>query len=222
MQQISNNIFLREDIAKMELEDNTLPNPYLDYPFLVIENFLTEAEADLIAKVTKENSPKKAKVHGGLIKRIRNVESFKVDEISSNIYFKEFKKHQHSIEEFFSTPLLYGTDIQALGYRKGFFYKRHADNSSEIVDKNGDVVGYKLVSPERKITTVLFLNSHGESFSGGELTFNHLFDKRGENFSLFPKKGTMIVFPSNPIFAHEVKEVESGFRLTFVQWHMSI
>jgi SM-20-related protein len=29
----------------------------------------------------------------------------------------------------------------------------------------------------------------------------------------------LVVFASNPIYTHEVKEVKEGYRLTLVQWH---
>ncbi|EJF06886.1 hypothetical protein ThvES_00010420 [Thiovulum sp. ES] len=219
MKQLSTYVYLDSTLAKMELEDNLIPNQYFDYPFLLIDNFLTEEESDVILQRTVENFPKKAKVVGGFIKKIRNVETYKVDSISSDIYFSAFQKRQKEIENFFSTPFLYGTDIQALGYKNGFFYKKHCDNSSEILDGDGNLISYKLVFPERKITTVLFLNSYGENFSGGELLFNYLFDESGNEIKISPKKGSMLVFPSNPIFSHEVKTVKSGFRLTFVQWH---
>lgn len=52
--------------------------------------------------------------------------------------------------------------------------------------------------------------------------FNYLFDAQGNNIKFIPEAGDMIVFPSNPIFSHEVLRVEDGYRLTLVQWHNAI
>ena len=109
-----------------------------------------------------------------------------------------------------------------LSYDKDSFYIRHADDSSEIVDAGGEAVDYKQVAPHRVITTVLFLNSGGDDFDGGELEFSHLSDIDGVPFRMNPKQGFMLVFPSNPYFAHEVLKVTSGHRATLVKWHDAI
>ena len=56
-------------------------------------------------------------------------------------------------------------------------------------------------------------------FSGGELCFNYLFDEKGLPVCIRPEAGDMVVFPSNPIYSHEVHPVTAGYRLTLVQWH---
>jgi len=53
--------------------------------------------------------------------------------------------------------LLKGRAIQILEYLPGGFYKRHADNASELI-KDNRVVGYKEQRKKRKLTTLLFLN----------------------------------------------------------------
>jgi SM-20-related protein len=121
------------------------------------------------------------------------------------------------------------TDIQVLEYKEGYFYVKHADDSSELIDENGDTVGFKCVAPERKLTTVLFATSHqcntqegSECFSGGELLFNYFFNEKGEPVKIKAEAGDMVVFPSNPYFSHEVLPVQKGYRLTLVQWHDAI
>jgi SM-20-related protein len=130
------------------------------------------------------------------------------------------------IEEYFNIALTLATDVQVLEYKKGFFYIKHADDSSEIIDKDQQTIGFKLVAPQRKLTTVLFATSYATHmdektycFSGGELMFNYLYTKEGETVKIKPEAGDMIIFPSNPYFSHEVLPVEEGYRLTLVQWH---
>jgi SM-20-related protein len=117
-----------------------------------------------------------------------------------------------------------------LQYKKGFFYKKHADDSSELIDTNNQTVGFVNVAPQRKITTVLFgttcqddeETNNKYSFKGGELVFNYLYDKNNNQIKFKPKAGDMIIFPSNPYFSHEVLPVTNGYRLTLVQWHDGI
>jgi len=78
----------------------------------------------------------------------------------------------------FGVSFLKGTDLQVLEYKEGGFYKCHADNANEIV-KNGKLIGYKIVEPERKLTTLLFLN---DDYEGGEVEFCHLRFSNGKLF----------------------------------------
>ncbi|RXJ90430.1 hypothetical protein CRV01_04525 [Arcobacter sp. CECT 8983] len=96
-----------------------------------------------------------------------------------------------------------------------------------MIVKDDELVGFKNVAINRKLTTVFFASSCSEkedfnTFSGGELLFNFLFDKEGNPIKYKPKAGEMIVFLSNPFFTHEVLKVENGYRLSLVQWHDAI
>jgi len=146
-----------------------------------------------------------------------------------NLYQTLFMQHKNKIERFFNLSLTRSTPVQALEYEVGAFYLKHADDSNDLVDKEGNCVGFNCVAPQRKLTSVLFATSHttGESkdhysFSGGELLFNYLYDAHGKGVELKPKAGDMVLFLSNPIFSHEVKKVLSGYRLSLVQWHDAI
>ena len=139
---------------------------------------------------------------------------------------KKYSKHQKDIEEFFSLPLTTSTKIQTLEYTKGSFYKAHSDDSNVLL-KDDELVGFIPVAPQRKITSVLFTTSHNKektknSFQGGELVFNYLYDEEEKQIRLEPQAGDMIVFLSNPYFTHEVLEVKDGYRLSLVQWHDGI
>ena len=138
-------------------------------------------------------------------------------------------KYKSAIEAYFSVGLTVSTNVQVLEYKTGYFYIKHANDSNEMIDKNKKTIGFKLVAPQRKISTVLFATSHesqtfnkSQNFSGGELLFNYLFDVEGEAVMINPEAGDMSVFPSNPYFSHEVLPVEEGYRLTLVQWHDAI
>jgi SM-20-related protein len=102
----------------------------------------------------------------------------------------------------------------------------HSDDSSMLY-KDEQLVGFLPVAKQRKISTVLFTTTYDENisdntFTGGELLFNFLYDKDGNEIKIKPKAGTMLVFLSNPFFTHEVLKVNQGRRITLVQWHNAI
>ncbi len=238
--QISNNVYCDNLFENIEVVNKLLPNPYKDYPYLIIKNFFSQQLSNEIANsVQKDNKTlKKAKVkheilngiiQPELIEKYRKTNIYKLNDTYQNIYDTQFLKYKPIIEEYFSSVLTFSTKVQVLEYKKGYFYVKHADDSSEIIDENGDTIGFKNVANMRKITTVLFGTNHTEnykndkySFSGGELKFNYLYDKDNNPIILKPQAGDMIVFPSNPYFSHEVLEVQDGYRLTLVQWHDAI
>lgn len=237
MRQISNHIYCDDFVADLHLDTRLMANPYYDYPFLLIEGFLSpESCADMADYTFHERENERAKVKRNLQgvvvpeleEDIRKTAIYKLPEPLLEGYHLSFTHHQKRIEDYFRTPLTTGTEVQALEYTRGGFYIKHADDSNELVNDAGETVGFVQVAPERKITTVLFATSHaahdGEDmhFDGGELVFNYLHDADGTPVRLTPKAGDMLVFPSNPIYSHEVLPVTAGYRLTLVQWHDGI
>jgi len=238
MQQISNYVYCDEFISSLKLDTKLMPNQYYDYPYLIIKNFLSKTTCEDITQCTHNDSQAvqaevKIRILNSIVvssvdKNIRKTVQHKLHDVFINAYTKSFKAHQLEIEDFFSLALTTSTKVQVLEYTKGSFYIKHADDSSELINANKETIGFIQVAPERKLTTVLFTTSHakntnnGMSFNGGELVFNYLFDSDGEQIKLYPEAGDMIVFPSNPIYSHEVLPVDNGYRLTLVQWHNAI
>lgn len=236
--QISNLVFCDTFIMSLKYANKITPNPYRDLPYLIIKNFLTpelllpmvkeinrsqDAEAAAIKKTKKRSVVDPQVDHS-----IRKTLIYRLNEIDDALYLKAFIHHQQIIEDFFSLAVTTSTKVQVLRYKKDYFYKKHADDSSEIINKNKETIGFKVVAPNRKLTTILFGTS-GDSengdemhFTGGELKFNYLFDARGESITIKACAGDMIIFPSNPIYSHEVMPVKSGNRITLVQWHNAI
>lgn len=239
MIQISNHIYCDEKLEQMDITNRLLPNPYKDFPYLVIKNFFTpELCKQLVDLVKKDDEFDRAKVKeeviegiidANVVTDIRKTNIYTLDDFYNDYYEKQFLKHKPEIEAHFNAVMTLSTDIQVLEYKEGYFYVKHADDSSEFVDEDGETVGFKCVAPERKLTTVLFGSSHNDrlpddevGFEGGELLFNYLFDKDGNSVKIKPKAGDMVIFPSNPYFSHEVLPVTKGYRLTLVQWHDAI
>jgi SM-20-related protein len=238
LQQISGSVFCDDFIAGLKLETRLVPNPYYDLPYLYIENFLPLQTCKEIAETVRVSSEAEtAKVKSALLdsvvvpalkQEIRKTKIYKLPAVFERIYRQRFLEHQGEIERFFNLALTTSTKVQALEYTQGSFYIKHADDSNELVDDEGQTVGFVPVAPQRKLTTVLFVTGYDETaddmkhFSGGELLFNYLYDESGEQIKLRPRAGDMVAFPSNPLFSHEVLPVKTGYRLTLVEWHNAI
>lgn len=240
MIQVSTHIYCDPLFENIEIENKLLPNQYKDYPYLIIKNFFSQEACDKLVSLVQEDEKTKRKakvktevisgiVQADIVEKYRKTNIYKLDTFYNNYYDEQFKKYKAVIEEYFNIALTLSTDVQVLEYKKGFFYIKHSDDSSEIIDNDAQTIGFKLVAPQRKLTTVLFATSHvsnasekAQSFSGGELMFNYLYTKEGEPVKLKPEAGDMVIFPSNPYFSHEVLPVEEGYRLTLVQWHDAI
>jgi predicted 2-oxoglutarate/Fe(II)-dependent dioxygenase YbiX len=61
------------------------------------------------------------------------------------------------------------------------------------------------------LSLIVAMNDESE-YTGGEFVFKNI----DQPYRL--KKGQILVFPSIFVFAHEVKEVETGVRHTAVSW----
>ena len=240
MIQISTHIYCDSIFETIDIEHKLLPNQYKDFPYLIIKNFFSSASCDRLVQLvhedveTKRAAEVKTEVIAGIVQSdvveaYRKTNIYKLDERYARYYDDQFMKYKSTIEEYFSVALTLSTDVQVLEYKEGFFYIKHADDSSEIINQDKETVGFKLVAPQRKLSTVLFATSHVDhvqngaySFSGGELMFNYLYNSEGETIKIKPEAGDMLIFPSNPYFSHEVLPVEEGYRLTLVQWHDTI
>ncbi|XPV67557.1 MAG: 2OG-Fe(II) oxygenase [Halarcobacter sp.] len=230
--QISNFVFCDSFLNDFDIETKLLPNPYYDYPYMIIKNFFNEELCEEITNSIRENSDfidAKVKIENytnQVDEDIRKTKIYKLNKDYKKLYEKVFKHHQSEIENYFNIALTTSSKLQVLEYKKGSFYVAHSDDSSMIL-KDEKLAGFKCVANNRKLTTVLFTTSCEDSkktnsFTGGELIFNYLYDENGENIILKPSAGDMVIFLSNPYFTHEVLEVKSGYRLSLVQWHDAI
>ena len=226
MHQVSNLLYCSDFLYDIQIPSLLLNKAYFDYPFLIVGEFMSKDECESVLEHIKQTYDYElARVKSTSMAvdlSIRNTEIYALTAAQDERYELKFDAIRAQVERFFNLSLLGASDAQVLSYNKDSFYIRHADDSSEIVDSNGDAVDYKQVAPQRVITTVLFLNSGGEDFSGGDREFSHLSDINGVPFRFSPKQGLMVIFPSNPYFAHEVLKVTDGHRASLVKWHNAI
>lgn len=234
MTQISNNVYCSDFLISFDIETKLLPNPYYDFPFLIIEKFLDINECNEINKKVKEDEnfqKAQVKILDSVVlaktnEKIRKTNIYTLNDKYLEIYTKRFLSYQAKIEDYFKIALTTSTNVQVLEYLQDCFYAMHSDDSSMLY-KNDELVGFLPVAKQRKISTVLFTTSYDKNisdntFTGGELLFNFLFDKNGNEIKIKPKAGDMVVFLSNPYFSHEVLKVIDGRRITLVQWHNAI
>ena len=92
------------------------------------------------------------------------------------------------------------TDFKINKYGKGGFMSEHADN---IHHSHGQQYGYP------HLTSLIFLN---DEYDGGDFI---LCDGK---FIAPKQQGSAVVFPSNFMYPHEVKEVTSGNRYSIMTW----
>ncbi len=232
LRRVSNKIYCDEALFSMGIPDAFFPSQYHDYPFLVLKNVLSKQVCNEILESAKHTqdlvtAKVKSKVLDSVVaptvkENIRKTVIAKLSKTHRDLYIESFLAQQKQIENFFNVALTLSTKPQVLKYEKGFFYIKHSDDSNEIIDSSGKTVGFNMVAPLRKMTTVLFASSYKEDFLGGELVFNYLKDKKGDTVTLKPSAGDMVAFPSNPFFSHEVKKVQSGVRISLVQWHNGV
>jgi SM-20-related protein len=229
VRQISDKIYAEGFLFDLDIATPLMSNPYQEFPYLIIENFLDQQCCrQIINAVQCDNDAQSAALRGRkkrVDKSIRKTKIYTLMPVHRELYDRAFARERAQIEAFFALSLTTSTDEQVLEYTEGSFYKAHADDSSVLIDKEGRTIGFKQVAPHRKLTTVLFVSEHSDdvqdrySYRGGELAFNYFHDLDGNVVTLKPKMGTLVVFASNPIYTHEVKEVKEGYRLTLVQWH---
>jgi Rps23 Pro-64 3,4-dihydroxylase Tpa1-like proline 4-hydroxylase len=86
------------------------------------------------------------------------------------------------------------TGYVLLRYEEGQFYKQHIDTFKE---------------QQRALSCSFILN---DDYDGGEFAF---FD---EEIKLKPKKGSVIMFPSNFMYPHEILPVQKGTRYSIITW----
>ena len=114
-----------------------------------------------------------------------------------NIFNQQLNKHYNVTFSNYEQPHI-------LRYTQGGFYNLHAD--SEYWDVNAKK--WKRVK-QRDFSFLLYLN---DDFTGGELDFPNF------NFTLKPKKGMFVCFPSDHRFMHKAMLTTSGKRYAIVTW----
>jgi hypothetical protein len=92
--------------------------------------------------------------------------------------------------------------LDIVRWEKGASLTPHIDNA--------ELDGSSNYTPWRHFSTMIYLN---DDFKGGDIYWPNL------NKTVKPRKGMMIVFPSDAVFLHGVTEIEEGTRYTISSFY---
>ena len=139
MTQLSNKIFCDEHISSLHYENLILSSPYAEYPYMIIKDFFTQELCEEISLHVKNSTDMKK---AALISddksdnsRIRKTDIYTLTPTQLALYNESLSLHVKKIEAFYRVALSTASKPQLLAYKKGGYYKKHADDSSELVDK---------------------------------------------------------------------------------------
>lgn len=180
-------------------------------PYIVLtENALTHEFCDrVIGEFSDINEWRNARV-GAQAEVNQNIRKVDVIELTKNTIHAKNVAVRAEIEQtllavamkavrqyqamFPNCRIVEGRAFELLRYRSGGFYRKHTDSFAK---------------EPRSLSCSMALN---DDYSGGEWSFFS-----GE-FTLRPPKGSVMLFPSNFMFPHEILEVRDGIRYSIVTW----
>jgi len=177
---------------------------YLSKYIHVYENFIPNELCDeIIEEYRNDTEWAKSKVSSGLEPEVRNCSDIN---ITVSKYSEKGKKIDNDICNYMNKIVKEESQIfpelridqdsgyNLLRYTKGQFYKQHIDSSRRF---------------PRELSCSIILN---DDYEGGEFSF---FDNI-QKYKL--KKGSVIVFPSNFLFPHQILPVTEGVRYSIITW----
>lgn len=101
-----------------------------------------------------------------------------------------------------TTDTLYADTIDLVRWKTGMELLPHIDNAEPDGSPN--------LTPWRKFSAMIYLN---ENFEGGEIYWTRI------GAQLKPRKGMLVVFPSDAPFQHGVRKVTEGTRYTISSFY---
>lgn len=187
---------------------SNVPENLKDY-IVIIDNILSEDLCNLIIEEYQSDDWLLALVGQGVVnKNVRNVKTVRLDDL--NILHKNLSVRNQIITQlngamFFAinkykrsyAPGLTATrnsGFELLQYSEECFYKEHVDSFSNL---------------HRHIAVSFHLN---DDYEGGEFGFYN------GRHKVKAKKGSVVIFPSNFMYPHEIFPVTKGKRYSIITW----
>lgn len=207
------------------------PRENADSPILLKENLLSVMDCRLIANQflsTGSNDTPGTRGDNVWHNTVRSVYSFALEGEARDIYQAAIESIRDDIVDYFGVSLVNSSGAHGLGYKVGCKYDLHTDNCDVNYDNVGNAASFRLTNPSRNLSTLLFLTDSVDDLNGeyqhigGNLTFPFLVDENNECLLLEPRCGLFAVFPSDPVYSHQVHEVyavSTRFRFAIVDWH---
>lgn len=182
----------------------------LDSYIVVYENLLSPDFCDEVIHEFQDDNEWNSALVGAQASVDRNIRNADVISLSSRAVKQKNAKSRAKIEEtlygacatalrkyqaaFPFCRIVEGMGFELLRYDAGGYYRVHTDSFKKV---------------PRALACSFALN---DDFSGGEWGFFC-----GEK-TVKPGKGSAVLFPSNFLFPHEIKEVTQGTRYSIVTW----
>lgn len=114
----------------------------------------------------------------------------------------------HNISAYISNEFTSGWFESWSGYTQIRFNKYNTNTQMRL---HCDHIHSMFDGTRKGIPVLSILGSLNNDYEGGELVF-------WENESIELKAGSLMIFPSNFLYPHKVKEIKSGTRYSFVSW----
>lgn len=198
----------------------------LDLGLVYYRNIVPNSEhiAELAEKLSERV---KNNEHGDAPTRVRNWESWHDDHMEKPFNYKFYIYRHNEIDQndFYRDDLieiadsLYGSLDRAFEHYLTLYpWARNSVKSEEpqdgilkYVDDGGHLPAHQdLGVSSRLISTVSYLN---DDYEGGEIEF------RQSNVRIKPEAGSIVFFPSNFLYVHEVMPIKNGTRYSMPHWY---
>jgi predicted 2-oxoglutarate/Fe(II)-dependent dioxygenase YbiX len=135
-------------------------------------------------------------------------------DLNSDMYLGQIPQHQEIMDTFWAVILKYITELHAEHYKQwnGFSAPRfNRYTEGQIMPKHCDHIQSVFDGARKGIPILSVLVALDGGYEGGELV---MFDDH-----VVPMEaGSIVIFPSNFLYPHEVKPVTKGVRHTCVSW----
>ena len=185
---------------------------------MIVEDFLDPDRCQLLVDYAARQAPiplgvvdhgrtNTRKVASTVNRKARDSQKIPIDGIKTmleSLFVNVFTEH---VEPFYQERIEWWEQPQLLRYVTGGRYGAHADGGRWVKQEDGTITWHR--SLDRDISVLLYLN---DAFTGGALRFPKL------NFSLQPRPGLLVAFPSTGQYLHGALPTESGVRYALVSW----
>lgn len=203
-------ILVNSDYVKNKNSTNKISEKSLKSYIKIFDNILPEELCDhILNEYVNNNSWEKTLTGSGHNPNARNCsvipisQSYiieenpdirkEIDECLYDAVSHSLKLYENEFPEF-DLEIREDSGYELLRYNEGEFYVEHSDSYKE--------------SP-RALSCIISLN---EDYEGGEISFF----SRELTYKL--KKGSVIMFPSNFMYPHEIRKVTNGTRYSIITW----
>ena len=152
------------------------------------------------------------------IHRIANIDVIKVLSFIEEVKYRCLLKYMEKMPHLYKC-IWWKSKGHISGYFPGGYLGLHSDISSDF--NFGFEEPKFQFAMKNVVGSIVYFNDSihdpndydGRNFVGGEHNFNYL------DIEYSPKKGDILMFPSNYIATHEVKEVTLGERYAYLGWY---